>query len=57
LAVSVTESEKKAQTMMQMYLTTLNSAAAQQEFDYLQDEAGSSTWVSAGRYDSRGAHR
>ena len=50
LAVPVTEDAKKAQSMMQMYFTTLNSAAAQQECDYLQDEAGSQSWVQAGRY-------
>ena len=51
LAVSVTEDQKKAQTRMQMYWADLNSASAQLECDdYLQDEAGSDTWVTAGRY-------
>jgi hypothetical protein len=53
LALSITEDEKKAQSMMQMYFTTLNSAAAQQECDYLQDESGSQSWVNAGRYFGR----
>jgi hypothetical protein len=50
LAVPVTEDAKKAQSMMQMYFTTLNSAAAQQECDYLQDESGSESWINAGRW-------
>jgi hypothetical protein len=51
LAPSITEDMKKADTAMQMYFQTLNSAQAQQEADdYLQDEAGSQTWVQAGRY-------
>jgi hypothetical protein len=49
LALAITEDESKAKSMMQMYFTTLNSAAAQQECDYLQDEAGSQSWVQAGR--------
>jgi hypothetical protein len=49
LALAITEDENKAKSMMQMYFTTLNSAAAQQECDYLQDEAGSQSWVQAGR--------
>jgi hypothetical protein len=58
LAPSVTESSKKAQERMELYRANLNSAQAQQECDdYLQDEAGSSTWIDAGRYDSWGAHR
>lgn len=51
LAVSVTEDVKKQQAMMEMYLSTLNSAQAQVECDdYLKDEAGSQTWVHAGRH-------
>jgi hypothetical protein len=50
LAVPVTEDAKKAQSMMQMYFTTLNSAAAQQECDWLQDESGNYNWIHAGRY-------
>ncbi len=51
LAISITEDMKKAESMMQMYFTTLNSAQAQQECDdFLQDEAGSQTWVTAGRF-------
>ena len=50
LAVPVTEDAKKAQSMMQMYFTTLNSAAAQQECDWLADESGNYNWIHAGRY-------
>jgi hypothetical protein len=51
LAIAVTEDMKKFESMMAMYQQFLNSAQAQQEVDdYLQDEAGSSTWVDAGRY-------
>ena len=58
LALPITEDENKAKSMMQMYFTTLNSAAAQQECDYLQDESGSTTWQDAGRYYGPwGAHR
>ena len=60
LAFAITEDAKKAQSMMQMYYTTLNSAQAQQECDdFLQDEAGSQSWVQAGRwgYGPWGAHR
>lgn len=51
IAVSITEDTNKAQGMMQMYFTTLNSAQAQTECDdFLQDEQGSQSWVTAGRY-------
>lgn len=51
LAPAITEDMKKAESMMEMYFRTLNSAQAQQECDdFLQDEAGSRTWVTAGRY-------
>jgi hypothetical protein len=51
VALAITEDAKKAQGMMQMYFTTLNSAQAQQECDdFLQDEAGSQSWVTAGRF-------
>lgn len=51
LAVSITEDSKKAETMMGMYFQTLNSAQAQTECDdYLRDEAGSQSWISAGRF-------
>lgn len=51
LAVPITEDQKKQQTRMQMYWADLNSASAQLECDdYLQDEQGSDTWVTAGRY-------
>jgi hypothetical protein len=51
LAPSITEDMKKAESMMGMYFQTLNSAQAQLECDdFLQDEAGSQSWVEAGRY-------
>lgn len=51
LAIPIAEDTAKAQSMMGMYLQTLNSAQAQQECDdYVADEAGSSSWVDAGRY-------
>jgi hypothetical protein len=51
LAVAVTEDSAKAEKMMGMYLASVNSAQAQQECDdFLKDEAGSNTWVTAGRY-------
>jgi hypothetical protein len=54
LAISITEDSKKAQSAMGMYFQTLNSAQAQTECDdFLQDEAGSSSWVDAGRYWGR----
>jgi hypothetical protein len=57
LAPAITEDMKKAESMMQMYFQTLNSASAQLECDdYLQDEAGSRTWVEAGRF-GRGGYR
>ena len=55
LAPAITEDANKAQSMMGMYFQTLNGAQAQQECDdYLKDEAGSQTWVTAGRYCGRG---
>ena len=54
LALAITEDESKAKSMMQMYFTTLNSAAAQQECDYLQDESGSTSFIDAGRFCGRG---
>jgi hypothetical protein len=58
LALAITEDENKAKSMMQMYYTTLNSAAAQQECDYLQDEAGNYNFIHAGRsFGPWGAHR
>lgn len=51
LAIAIAEDETKAQTRMEMYHADLASAQAQLECDdYLQDEAGSQTWVTAGRY-------
>jgi hypothetical protein len=58
LALAITEDENKAKSMMQMYYTTLNSAAAQQECDYLQDETGNYNFIHAGRcFGPWGAHR
>ena len=58
LAPAITEDMQKAQSMMGMYLQTLNSAQAQQECDdYLQDESGSQTWLHAGRYCGWGGFR
>lgn len=51
LATAITESPAKAKAMMEMYFQTLNSAQAQLECDdFLKDEAGSRTWLRAGRY-------
>jgi hypothetical protein len=51
LAIPITEDKQKAQGFMETYLQTLNGAQAQTECDdYLQDESGSQTWVTAGRY-------
>jgi hypothetical protein len=51
LAIPITEDKQKAQGMTEMYRDSLNSAQAQQECDdFLKDEAGSQTWVTAGRY-------
>ena len=51
LAIPVTEDKQKAQGFMQAYRDALNSAQAQQECDdFLQDEAGSTSWLHAGRY-------
>jgi hypothetical protein len=51
LAPAITEDKNKFEIFMQMYRDTLNSAQAQLECDdFLQDEAGSQTWVQAGRY-------
>ena len=55
LATPVTESETKAEKRMEMYLMDLNSSQAQQECDdFLKDESGSQTWVTAGRFRGRG---
>lgn len=51
LAIAITEDMKKAQAMMEMYQSTLNSAAAQQECDdFLRDESGNFNWLEAGRF-------
>jgi hypothetical protein len=56
LAIPVTEDATKAEKRMELYRSNLLGAQAQQECDdYLHDEAGSETWVTAGRY--WGAHR
>ena len=50
VSISITEDKQKFQGMMEMYRDSLNSAEAQNEcMDYQQDEAGSESWVSAGR--------
>lgn len=50
LATAITEDGKKAKERMELYRFNLNSAQAQQECDdYLKDEAGSQTWLRAGR--------
>jgi hypothetical protein len=55
LAVPITESQDKAEKRMEMYMMDLNSSQAQQECDdFLKDESGSQTWVTAGRYQGRG---
>ncbi len=51
VAISITEDKSKFEGMMQMYRDSLNSAEAQNEtMDYQKDEAGSDSWVRAGRY-------
>lgn len=55
LSIPITEDKAKAQGFMQQYRESLNSAQAQQEVDdFLKDENGSQTWVTAGRYWGRG---
>jgi hypothetical protein len=50
LAISVTEDKDKFELMEQRYKDSLNSAEAQNEcLDFSEDEAGSSSWVDAGR--------
>lgn len=54
LAIPITEDKAKATGFMKTYRETLNSSHAQQECDdFLKDEAGSQTWVTAGRYCRR----
>jgi hypothetical protein len=51
LSIAITEDKSKYQGMMEVYMSTLNSAQAQQECDdFLKDESGSETWLRAGRY-------
>jgi hypothetical protein len=51
LAVGVTEDKAKFDRAEQMYRDSLNSAEAQNEcLDFMQDESGSDSWVSAGRW-------
>jgi len=51
LAISITEDMRKMQAMEALYKDSLNSAEAQNEcMDYEKDEAGSESWVRAGRY-------
>lgn len=50
LAIAITEDKQKAQGFMEVYMSTLNSAQAQQECDdFLKDESGSQSWIHAGR--------
>jgi hypothetical protein len=50
LAISVTESQTKFDSMAEKYKDSLNSAEAQNESsDFEHDEAGSDSWVRAGR--------
>jgi hypothetical protein len=51
LAIPITEDRSKAEGFMEAYTMSLNSSQAQQECDdYLKDEAGSTSWVDAGRF-------
>jgi len=51
LAIPITEDKAKFQAAAQWYQESLNSAEAQNEcLDYSEDEAGSSSWVDAGRH-------
>jgi len=51
LAVGVTEDKAKFQQAEQMYRDTLNSAEAQNEcMDFMEDESGSDSWLTAGRW-------
>ena len=50
LAVPITEDKQKFEQMTQSYRDSLNSAEAQNEtMDFERDEAGSESWVRAGR--------
>jgi hypothetical protein len=50
LAIPVTEDKQKKKDMQEDYREALNSAEAQNEcLDFSQDEAGSTSWVDAGR--------
>ena len=51
LALPITEDVKKFELCQQEYLAALNSATALNETnDYLENEAGNSDWVTAGRW-------
>ena len=51
LSVSITESPKAFEMCTAMYRETLNSAEAQNEtYDFSENEAGSQSWVNAGRW-------
>jgi hypothetical protein len=50
LAVAITENLQKSQQMANEYLKYLYSAeAVNQSMDFLEDEAGSTSWIDAGR--------
>jgi hypothetical protein len=50
LAISITEDKAKSEGMHELYRDSLNSAEAQNEtMDFQKDEAGSSSWLRAGR--------
>jgi hypothetical protein len=50
LSIAITEDKQKFEMCRQEYRDALNSAAAQNEtYDFLENESGSSSWLSAGR--------
>jgi len=51
LSIGITEDKQKWQIMEEKYKESLNSSEAQNEcLDFQEDEAGSESWVEAGRY-------
>ena len=51
LSIPITEDLKKFEMCAQQYKDALNSAQAQNEaLDYLENETGSTSWISAGRF-------
>ena len=49
LAINITESQAKSDSMAELYKESLNSAEAQNECLDFSDAAGSTSWVDAGR--------